>query len=180
MVKFIVFLFFWGLSFLCPSYSQTDKTFRFSHIGLSEGLSQSTVVDIAQDKYGNMWFATYNGLNKYNGYEFTVYKHNEQDSCSIGENIVRACHQDNSGNIWAGTARGLSLYDADKDNFRNFIYPAACDIRGIADFDENRLLLMANKQLLLFDRVEGLFLEKELPAIFSSISPTSLRQQDDK
>lgn len=180
MVKFIVFLFFLGLSFLCPSYSQTDKAFRFSHIGLSEGLSQSTVVDIAQDKYGNMWFATYNGLNKYNGYEFTVYKHNEQDSCSIGENIVRTCHQDNSGNIWAGTARGLSLYDADKDNFRNFIYPAACDIRGIADFDENRLLLMANKQLLLFDRVEGLFLEKELPAIFSSISPTSLRQQDDK
>lgn len=181
MVKFIVFLFFWGLSFLCPSYSQTDKTFRFSHIGLSEGLSQSTVVDIAQDKYGNMWFATYNGLNKYNGYEFTVYKHNELDSCSIGENIVRTCHQDNFGNIWVGTARGLSLYDMDKDNFRNFIYAkGTCDIRGITDFDENRLLLMVNRQLLLFDRVEGLFLENELPAIFSSISPTSLRQQDDK
>ena len=74
---------------MCPSYSQADKTFRFSHIGLSEGLSQSTVVDITQDKYGNMWFATYNGLNKYNGYEFAVYKHDESDSCSIAGDVVR-------------------------------------------------------------------------------------------
>ena len=179
MARYFIFLFFWGLSFLCPSYSQTDKSLSFSHIGLSEGLSQSTVVDIVQDKYGNMWFATYNGLNKYNGYEFTVYKHNESDSCSIGENIVRTCHRDNSGNIWAGTAQGLSLYDANKDNFLNYTYPNAGDVKGIADFDENKLLLMIDRQLVLFDRTKGLFVESELPAAFSSITPTSLRQQDD-
>lgn len=180
MAKYFIFLFFWGLSFLCPSYSQTDNTFRFSHIGLSEGLSQSTVVDMTQDRYGNMWFATYNGLNKYDGYEFTVYKHDESDSCSIGENVVRTCHRDNSGNIWAGTARGLSLYDMDKDNFRNFIYlKDACDVRGITDFDKNKLLLMINRQLVLFDHGKGQFLENELPAFFSSIRPTSLEQQDD-
>lgn len=179
MAKYIIILFFLGLSFLCPSYSQTENTFRFSHIGLSEGLSQSIVVDITQDKYGNMWFATYNGLNKYDGYEFIVYKHNESDSCSIGENIVRTCHLDNSGNIWAGTMKGLSLYDMDKDNFRNFIYTKdVCDVRGITDFDENQLLLMINRQLVLFDYGRGQFLENELPAFFSSIRPTSLEQQD--
>lgn len=180
MIKYLlIILLFLGI-YTFPVCSQTDNIPRFVHIGFSEGLSQSTVVDITQDKQGNMWFATYNGLNKYNGYEFTVYKHNESDSCSIGENIVRTCYRDNSGNIWAGTAQGLSLYDANKDNFRNFIYSNACDIRGITDFDENKLLLMTNRQLVLFDRVKEQFLENELPAAFSSIRPTSLRQQEDK
>lgn len=180
MAKKIIFL-LWGLSFLCPSCLQANRTFDFLHIGLSEGLSQSTVVDITQDKHGNMWFATYNGLNKYDGYEFTVYKHSETDSCSIAENIVRTCHRDNSGNIWAGTVRGLSLYDANKDKFRNFIYSKdTCDIRGITDFDDNKLLLLINKQLVLFDREKGLFPKNELPAVFSSIRPTFLGQQDNK
>ena len=129
MAKYFVLLLFLGLTFMCPSYSQTDKTFRFSHIGLSEGLSQSTVVDITQDKYGNMWFATYNGLNKYNGYEFAVYKHDESDSCSIAGDVVRICHLDKAGNIWAGTDHGLSLYDVNKDNFKYFIFLGDnCDI----------------------------------------------------
>ena len=134
MAKYFVLLLFLGLTFMCPSYSQADKTFRFSHIGLSEGLSQSTVVDITQDKYGNMWFATYNGLNKYNGYEFAVYKHDESDSCSIAGDVVRICHLDKAGNIWAGTDHGLSLYDVNKDNFKNFIYLGVTLLT--VDFDE--------------------------------------------
>lgn len=181
MAKYFVLLLFLGLTFMCPSYSQTDKTFRFSHIGLSEGLSQSTVVDITQDKYGNMWFATYNGLNKYNGYEFAVYKHDESDSCSIAGDVVRICHLDKAGNIWAGTDHGLSLYDVNKDNFKNFIYLGDnCDIKGIADFDEHKLLLYVNERLILFDCVKETFLENALPVEFSSLTPTFLRQQGDK
>ena len=57
MAKYIILLL--GLFFISASYSQTDNSFRFVHIGLQEGLSQSTVVDIAQDNDGNMWFATH-------------------------------------------------------------------------------------------------------------------------
>lgn len=181
MAKYFVLFLFLGLTFMCPSYSQTDKAARFVHIGLSEGLSQSTVVDITQDEYGNMWFATYNGLNRYNGYEFTVYKHDESDSCSIVGNMVKVCHRDGDGNIWAGTSQGLSLYDADKDYFRNFVIEGGdCNINGIADFDEHRLLLYVNEQLVLFDRIEGTFLKNALPAALSSLVPTSVRQQGDK
>lgn len=182
MAKYLVLiLFLLGQLAVCPSYARADKTFRFSHIGLSEGLSQSTVIDITQDKAGNMWFATYNGLNKYNGYEFTVYKHDEADSCSIAGDVVRNCHRDRSGNIWAGTAQGLSLYDADTDNFRNFAYSEGeCDIRGIADFGEQELLLYVNEQLLLFDCAKGVFLKDALPEAFASLKPTSLKQQGDK
>lgn len=66
--------------FIHPLCAQTAEPISFIHIGLDEGLSQSTVFDIAQDKYDNMWFATYNGLNKYDGYTFTVYQHNEKTS----------------------------------------------------------------------------------------------------
>lgn len=48
---------------------------RFIHIGLEEGLSHSTIFGINQDKEGNLWFATYDGFNKYDGYNFTVYRH---------------------------------------------------------------------------------------------------------
>ena len=55
--------------------SNTSEDIHFTHIGLEEGLSHSTIFAINQDKEGNLWFATYDGLNKYDGYNFTVYRH---------------------------------------------------------------------------------------------------------
>ena len=85
----------------------------FTHIGEKEGLSQSTVLDIEQDTKGNMWFATYNGLNRYDGYTFTVFRHDDSDSTSIASDIIRTVAMDEGGRIWAGTYSGLSLYDQD-------------------------------------------------------------------
>lgn len=99
--------------FIHPLCAQTAEPISFIHIGLDEGLSQSTVFDIAQDKYDNMWFATYNGLNKYDGYTFTVYQHNEKNKQSLGCDIVRSLKVDEKGRIWIGTYEGLSLYDND-------------------------------------------------------------------
>lgn len=62
----------------------------FTHIGLEQGLSQSTVSDIVQDDRGYMWFATHDGLNKYDGYDFTVYRHTPKDMYSLPNDIVRA------------------------------------------------------------------------------------------
>ena len=59
------------------------ENIRFTHIGLEQGLSHSTVFAIDQDKEGNLWFATYDGVNKYNGYDFTVYRNQYMDSTSI-------------------------------------------------------------------------------------------------
>ena len=85
------------------AYSEAWRQINFSYISINDGLSQSTVFSIAQDKLGNMWFATYDGLNKYDGYDFTIYRHNESDPHSIGSVIVRACITDTQGRIWAGT-----------------------------------------------------------------------------
>ena len=81
------------LLFLCIgvnyAFSDIPEQINFSYISINEGLSQSTVFSIDQDQRGNMWFATYDGVNKYDGYSFTVYQHNEEDPNSIANDISR-------------------------------------------------------------------------------------------
>lgn len=179
MAKFILFFILWGV-LLHPLHAQTTEPISFVHIGLEEGLSQSTIFDITQDKRGHMWFATYNGLNKYDGYSFTVYQHDEQNPNSIASDIVKTCTVDKQGRIWAGTDEGLSLYDAEKDLFENFAYKnneEKHDIKGIVEFGEKQLLLQIDNKLALFDTETRQFLNNALPASLASITPSSLFQQ---
>ena len=80
---------------------------KFEHISLVEGLSQSIVNVIHQDQKGFMWFGTEDGLNKYDGYSFKVFKHNPFDSNSIRDNNIIAIHEDRSGDFWIGTFAGF-------------------------------------------------------------------------
>lgn len=163
-------------------HAQEPRPISFVHIGLNEGLSQSTVFGITQDKQGNLWFATNNGLNKYNGYEFTVYQHDEQNEHSIGSDIVRTCVADKSGRVWSGTEKGLSLYDADKEIFSNFTYQKNGEnlpIRGIAEMNDKQLLLYTDNDLLIFNTETKDFSDNSLPASLRSVSPTAICKQDD-
>ena len=94
MTKYFTFLITTIIALLSPLHAQPAEHISFVHIGVNEGLSQNTIFDITQDKQGNMWFATHDGLNKYDGYDFTVYQHDEQNPYSIGSDITRACMSD--------------------------------------------------------------------------------------
>lgn len=111
---------FWIVSliaacWLCPwqAFSATGRNsaIHFTRISIESGLSQSTIFSITQDRDGNIWFATYDGVNKYDGYGFTVYQHVIGDETSIADDISRTLCTDRTGRIWVGTASGLSLYD---------------------------------------------------------------------
>lgn len=93
---------------------------RFTHINTRDGLSQSTVTSILKDKYGFMWFGTEDGLNKYDGYRFTIYRKNLSDKKSLAGNSVSALYEDKAGNLWIGTKEGLSRYDRTNDTFVNY------------------------------------------------------------
>jgi ligand-binding sensor domain-containing protein len=67
-----------------------------------------------------MWFGTYDGLNKYDGYEFTIYRHDPKDPSSLISNQIKSLYQDNEGNLWITTFSGISLYDRDGDRFINY------------------------------------------------------------
>jgi signal transduction histidine kinase/ligand-binding sensor domain-containing protein/DNA-binding response OmpR family regulator len=98
-------------------YTQTTYL-KFKHLTITEGLSNNEVRCIIQDNRGFMWFGTANGLNKYDGYSFTIYKNDTNDPNSLGANNVHAILEDRSGNLWIGTkGGGLNLYNREKDNF---------------------------------------------------------------
>ena len=146
--KIVIYLFFLCLG-MHSAFSETPEQITFSYISINEGLSQSTVFSIDQDKRGNMWFATYNGLNKYDGYDFTVYQHDEKNENSIGGDIIRSLKTDSQGRVWIGTYEGLSLYNADMDSFYNFSYKKngkKMPVNEIAEINEELLLIYTDKE----------------------------------
>ncbi|PSL33964.1 hybrid sensor histidine kinase/response regulator transcription factor [Dyadobacter jiangsuensis] len=91
---------------------------RFTAITAMDGLSSNTVTAILKDRHGLLWFATDDGLNKFDGTGFTVYRHRKTDSTSLKSNDVSALYEDRAGRIWVGTIIGsLHLYDRRKDSF---------------------------------------------------------------
>jgi PAS domain S-box-containing protein len=95
-----------------------DKTsFKFSNISVDDGLSQSWVHCVLQDKYGFIWIGTDDGLNRYDGYEIVSYKHNTRDKNSIINNGILDMLEDSRGNLWIATGGGLNLYNRKSNTF---------------------------------------------------------------
>jgi ligand-binding sensor domain-containing protein/class 3 adenylate cyclase/HD superfamily phosphodiesterase len=100
-------------------YAQKNN-FSFDHLGLREGLSQSYVNRIVQDKQGFMWFATQDGLNKYDGYHFKVYKNSPKENNSLSNNYINDLTVDSDGNLWIATDNGLNMFDPVTEQFKMF------------------------------------------------------------
>lgn len=102
------------------------EDYNFERLTENEGLSQSTVYTIVQDSKGFIWIGTQQGLNKYDGYKFTVYKNELSDPKSIFNNYVYFIYEDSRNNLWIGTLNGgLSKYNYNDGNFENFHFPSA-------------------------------------------------------
>ena len=174
------------LLFLCAgvnyAFSDIPEQINFSYISINEGLSQSTVFSIDQDQRGNMWFATYDGVNKYDGYSFTVYQHNEEDPNSIANDISRIVKTDSQGRVWIGTRDGLSYYDEEKDKFRNFFYEKKGkrqQINGIAEISPEQLLISTQEGLTMFDIKESRFVDDSFSTAMHKLIASALYRQGD-
>ncbi len=98
-----------------------ERTMRFEQISLAEGLSESVVNDTLQDRQGFIWFATEDGLNRFDGYQFTVYKHDPNDPYSLSHNHVTRLLEDRQGRIWIGTFNaGLNRLDPATGQFTRY------------------------------------------------------------
>jgi len=107
--KMIVLLILFLLSnrLIISETTQSADNYLFRQITIKEGLSQSSILAILQDQEGFMWFGTGNGLNKYDGYNFTVYLNDPYDSTSISDNEITSIYEDKDGYIWIGTISGI-------------------------------------------------------------------------
>jgi serine phosphatase RsbU (regulator of sigma subunit)/ligand-binding sensor domain-containing protein len=107
------------------SLSAQPHALEFKRISLEQGLSQSVVTCILQDRQGFLWFGTMDGLNKYDGYGFTVYKHDAQDFNTISDNSITAIYEDRYGMLWIGTRDGLDCFDRMTERFAHYRHDPA-------------------------------------------------------
>lgn len=97
------------------SYGEEEK---FERISVERGLAHGSVYSIIQDKEGYLWFATGDGLNRYDGYEFKVFRHDPSDHDSLISGKLGDIFQDSRGIIWIGTwGAGLDRFDPEKNTF---------------------------------------------------------------
>lgn len=105
--------------YVTPAYS---INFFFSHLGVEDGLSQVSVLDIFQDSDGYIWFGTRNGANRYDGYEFVVYQNEVNNNATLTDYYIRGFAEDDKKNIWIATSNGINCIDYKTKKITRF-YP---------------------------------------------------------
>jgi ligand-binding sensor domain-containing protein/signal transduction histidine kinase/CheY-like chemotaxis protein/AraC-like DNA-binding protein len=104
------------LLLICTSlYAQ--KPIVFNHLTMENGLSQNSVMAIAQDKNQLIWMGTKHGLNRYDGYRFKIYSNKSDNHNSISDNVITTLLSDSKGRLWVGTENGLNIYNEKTDRF---------------------------------------------------------------
>lgn len=137
---------------------------RFEKLSIEDGLSQSSVISICQDNRGFLWFGTYEGLNRYDGYRFKIYKYDPNDSTSLSNNVIKVIFEDHLGILWIGTEHGLNRYDRDKERFIQYMNNHADStslshnrVRNICEDRYGTLWIATDKGLNRFIREENHF-----------------------
>ncbi len=97
------------------------QEYPFGHLSVEDGLSNNVVNCILQDHLGFLWFGTEDGLNRFDGYDIKIYRHNPEDINSIPSNSIWSIFEDHEGFLWIGTNSGeISRYDYKTDKFTNW------------------------------------------------------------
>jgi methyl-accepting chemotaxis protein/ligand-binding sensor domain-containing protein len=143
--------------------TQASNNYRFEHLTVDDGLSQSYINAIIQDHMGFLWIATEYGLNRYDGYNFKIYKYDRQDSSTLASNRINCLYMDRENQLWVGTDHGLHLYNRDKDLFMRFQEKADStglsnnSIDNIYEDSQGRLWVSTTNGLNLMNRKNNTF-----------------------
>jgi signal transduction histidine kinase/ligand-binding sensor domain-containing protein/DNA-binding response OmpR family regulator len=160
-MKYPIFTFLLILCFIQPIQSSeisVESRINFKQISLKEGLSQSTVFNLLQDSLGYIWVATADGLNRYDGYKFIVYKTERNKPNSIMDNNIWSMYLQNSKYLWVGTGKGISCFDVSKNSFENFPKMEGSEkmwVYQISEWKRDEFLLATNLGLYFFTKKEG-------------------------
>ncbi len=101
-----------------PTLSPNSQPLKFAHLSSKNGLPQNSVLAIFQDQMGFIWMGTDDGLARYDGYQFQVYRHQSNQKNSLNNNVIRSIISDPLNNLWIGTeGGGISIMDPKKDQF---------------------------------------------------------------
>lgn len=153
----------WMLMWLVPIFIPLTQTAQptlpdqlyFERIQTEDGLSHTYINALAQDSTGYLWFGTQEGLVKYDGYSFTTYRHDPNDSSSIDNNRIESLYVTRDGSLWIGTSSGLNRCRPGSSRFERFIYDPDKP-SGMAPGQVNDMTEDANGRLWLATQSGGL------------------------
>jgi diguanylate cyclase (GGDEF)-like protein len=149
------------LCLLLSCAAQGARNIAFEHLTTEDGLSHSGIMDVVQDKLGFMWFATQEGLNRYDGYDIISYEHDYRDPSSLSDDWVWSLCLDDNNNLWVGTNNGgLDYYDRSTNKFSNWRHDPA-DPTSLSSNDVRIVFLDSRKRLWVGTRGGGLNLMLE-------------------
>jgi len=134
------------------------KAFKVQRLSLKEGLSQSGVQTIMQDRDGYIWLGTEDGLNRFDSYEFKIYRNDLRNANSLHENSVMSLLEQPSKGIWVGTIAGLSLFNPKTETFTYYSenYPRLkTGIRNLFLSKDNTVWIASDKGLYNIDKHNG-------------------------
>jgi ligand-binding sensor domain-containing protein/signal transduction histidine kinase len=131
----------------------------FERLSLEQGLPQSTINAVLQDKQGFIWVATQDGLCRYDGYSFLVYRHDPENLSSLSDNFIQTLHEDTNGTLWVGTRTGgLNAYNPARGVFIVYRHQPSIsttlpsdNILTLCDAGDGRLWVGTNNGLALFN-----------------------------
>ncbi|MEO6454347.1 MAG: two-component regulator propeller domain-containing protein, partial [Ginsengibacter sp.] len=160
--RYLLLAFLQAICFLALAQKQY---LQFDHIGANEGLSQSNVICILQDSRGFMWFGTRDGLNKYDGYKFTVYKNDPHNLNSLSNNFIRGFTESKNGDLWIATlGGGVCRYNRKNDQFTTYKHDpknkssiSSDFITSILEDSEGKIWVGTEAGLNLFNPKENQF-----------------------
>jgi len=146
-----------ALTVSAPVSAAPTRPIRFDRLSLEQGLSQSAVMDVLQDRRGYMWLATEDGLNRYDGTGFKVYKHDIADASSLPDSFVWDVEEDSAGILWIATRNGLASWNPATDRITRQDSVGGRHIRALRHSKKDNVLWIATRDsgLLRFDVATG-------------------------
>ena len=152
--KFILYLFL--LFFITRAYAD-DSNYLFRHYQVEDGLSDNMVTGCVQDKNGYIWIGTRDGLNRFDGYTFKVFRNDPDEPETLGSNWITYLSCDREGNLWVGTLSGLYRYNDTTESFHHLPFTSDKGI-DVFQFDQDNLLwLLMDGNLIRYNIEDNLF-----------------------
>ncbi|GGC32835.1 hybrid sensor histidine kinase/response regulator [Parapedobacter defluvii] len=151
--KNVILMILWTCTYLNVSSTINGQV---KYLGIEQGLSNNYVTDIYQDRMGFMWFGTFDGLNRYDGYQFKTYRNRPGQETSLPDNRITDIMEDTTGRIWVATKIGAAVLDYNDQTFRHLrLHQDKAGTRSI-DFAINGLAIDAEGSLFAASEKRGL------------------------
>lgn len=152
IVRILILTFIINITIFNCNISAKEQI-NFKSITIEDGLAQATVETLFQDSKGYIWIGTNDGLNRYNGYKFKVYREEEDRKNSLVNNYILDIKEDSEGNIWVATANGVSRIHSDDKTITNYTEDSN---RGNLSNSNAASILITKDNKILIGTADGL------------------------